>query len=164
MRRRVTTLSLALLALATPLAAKDSLGVFGAWAAFRDPGTPRCYAIAMAQDSRNTRDYQPYASVGTWPKRDIRGQFHIRLSRKLSPAGAVTLIIGNRSFELTGGGGDAWGEDRRMDAAIQAAMRSATSMQVRARGSNGRNFTDRYSLEGVASALDAASVGCARLR
>jgi hypothetical protein len=43
-------------------------------------------------------------------------------------------------------------------------MRSATSMQVRARGGNGRNFTDRYSLEGVASALDAASVGCARLQ
>lgn len=163
MRRRLATLSLALLALAAPLAAKDSLGVFGAWAAFRDPATPRCYAIAKAESSRNSRDYQPYASVGTWPKRDIRGQFHIRLSRKLSPAAPVSLTIGNRSFALTGGGGDAWGEDRRMDAAIQAAMRSATSMQVRARDSNGRNFTDRYSLDGVASALDAAAVGCARL-
>ena len=39
---------LSLLALASPLAAKDSLGVFGDWGAFRDPAVPRCYAIAAA--------------------------------------------------------------------------------------------------------------------
>lgn len=159
---QIRIIPLALLALAAPLAAKDSLGMFGAWGAFRDPAAPRCYAIAKAQDSRNARDYEPYASVGTWPARDIRGQFHVRMSRELSPAATIVLTIGNRSFELTGGGGDAWAEDRRMDAAIQAAMRSASSMQVRARDTSGRNFTDRYSLEGVASALDAATVGCAR--
>ena len=156
--------ALAALLLAAPLAAKDSLGMFGQWGAFRDPSTPRCYAIAMAEESRAARDYEPYASVGTWPRRDIRGQFHVRLSRKLAPNAAVVLRIGDRSFELAGGGGDAWAQDRRMDAAIQAAMRSARTMQVRARDERGRNFTDRYSLDDVASALDAATVGCARLR
>ena len=28
--------------IASPLAAKDSLGVFGQWGAFRDPQVPRC--------------------------------------------------------------------------------------------------------------------------
>ena len=154
----------AALLLAAPLAAKDSLGMFGQWGAFRDPATPRCYAIAMAEESRASRDYQPYASVGTWPRREIRGQFHLRLSRKLAANAPIRLTIGDRSFELTGGGGDAWAQDRRMDAAIQAAMRSAGTMQVRARDERGRNFTDRYSLEDAASALDAATVGCARLR
>ena len=156
-------LLVALLA-ASPLAAKDSLGVFGDWGAFRDPATPRCYAIAVAEESRAARDYQPYASVGTWPRRDIRGQFHVRLSRKLGANAAIQLTIGDRSFALTGGGGDGWAQDRRMDAAIQAAMRAARTMQIRARDERGRNFTDRYSLDGVASALDAAIVGCARLR
>ena len=40
--------ALVLLALAVPLSAKDSLGVFSDWGAFRDPAVPRCYAIAMA--------------------------------------------------------------------------------------------------------------------
>ena len=51
-----------------------------------------------------------------------------------------------------------------MDAAIIAAMRSADSMSVRAIDRSGRRFTDRYSLEGAATAMDAATVGCARIR
>ena len=46
--------ALALLA-AAPLAAKDSLGVFGEWGAFRDSTVPRCYAIASAQPATAAR-------------------------------------------------------------------------------------------------------------
>lgn len=156
-------LALAVLVLAAaPLAAKDSLGVFGDWGAFRDPQIPRCYAIAAAQSE--PRDHAPFASVGTWPRRNVRGQVHLRLSRTTAPATAISLTIGGQRFALAGGGGDAWAEDRRMDAAIVAAMRSASSMSVAARDRAGRRFTDRYALEGAATALDAATVGCARLR
>ena len=62
------------------------------------------------------------------------------------------------------GSGDAWAQDGRMDAAIVAAMRSAGSMSVSATDGSGRRFTDRYSLDGAATALDAATVGCARIR
>ena len=154
--------ALALLALAAPVAAKDSLGVFGDWGAFRDPQVPRCYAIAAAQNQ--ARDHAPYASVGTWPRRQVRGQVHVRLSRNAAPAATISLGVGGQRFELTGGGADAWARDRRMDAAIVAAMRSAGSMSVSARDSAGRRFTDRYSLEGAATALDAATVGCSRIR
>jgi hypothetical protein len=154
--------ALALLALAVPATAKDSLGVYGDWGAFRDPQEPRCYAIAAAQNE--ARDHAPYASVGTWPRRQVRGQLHLRLSRNLAQGAAVSLSVGGQRFPLTGGGGDAWAQDRRMDAAIVAAMRSAGSMSVTARDRAGRRFTDRYSLEGAATALDAATVGCARAR
>jgi hypothetical protein len=152
----------ALLALAAPLAAKDSLGVFGDWGAFRDPSVPRCYAIAAAEN--DARDHAPFASVGTWPKRQVRGQVHVRLSRSFASSAAILLSVGGQRFELTGGGGDAWARDRRMDAAIVAAMRSAGSMSVSARDRAGNRFTDRYSLEGAATAMDAATVGCARIR
>lgn len=150
-----------LLVWAGPLAARDSLGVFGEWGAFRDPSVPRCYAIAAAQ---NARSGQPYASVGTWPRRNVRGQVHVRLSRTAAPAATISLSVGGQRFELTGGGADAWAQGRRMDAAIVAAMRSAGSMSVSARDRSGRRFTDRYSLEGAATAMDAATVGCARIR
>ena len=158
---RRTLAALVLLLLAAPLAAKDSLGVFGDWGAFRDPGTPRCYAIAAAQ---NARSGQPYASVGTWPKRNVRGQIHFRVSRNLADSPRITLAIGRQRFELTGGGGDAWAKDRTMDAAIVAAMRSAGTMSVSARDRAGNRFTDHYSLAGAATAMDAATVGCARIR
>lgn len=154
----------AALLLAAPASAKDSLGVFGQWGAFRDPSVPRCYAIAKPLPNRAARTYAPFASIGTWPRRDVRGQLHLRLSRKLSPAGTITLAVGDKRFELTGGGGDAWAKDKRMDAAVVAAMRSARRMSVTARDTAGRTFSDSYALDGAATAMDAATVGCARAR
>jgi hypothetical protein len=150
------------LLLAAPLAAKDSLGVFSDWGAFRDPAVPRCYAIAVPTPSRLQRDFEPFATIGTWPRQNLRGQVHFRLSRQLAPRSAITLSIGGKSFRLTGGGGDAWAEDRTMDAAILAAMRSATRMTIRATDMRGRRFSNTYSLAGAATAMDAATLACSR--
>lgn len=153
--------------IAAPAMARESLGMFGTWGAFSDaqaPGGPRCYAIAMAAPSTLKRDYQPYATVGTWPRQQVRGQVHFRLSRKLMPNAPITLIMSGQRYALVGGGGDAWAADKRMDAAIVAAMRSAGEMTVSARGADGRGFTNTWSLDGAATAMDAAAVGCARLR
>ncbi|WP_338445363.1 invasion associated locus B family protein [Pelagerythrobacter marensis] len=162
-RAAILTLALALLALAAPLAARDSLGVFSNWAAFRDPGVPRCYAIARPMASGRSADYRAFASVGTWPRRRIRGQIHFRLSRKLAPDARIVLRVGQQRFSLTGGGGDAWARDKRMDAAIVAAMRAAGRMTVSATDSRNRRFSDSYDLTGAATAMDAATVGCARI-
>ena len=148
----------------TPALARDSLGVFEKWGAFRDPNVPRCYAIAMGEQTGRQRDYQPFASIGTWPTRGVRNQVHFRMSRQLAPEGRITLFISGRQFTLQGGGGDAWAADQAMDAAIIAAMRSAQWMTVNARDSKGRRFSDSWQLRGAATAMDAATVGCARLR
>lgn len=161
MRKIIPTLFLAL-ALAAPLAAKDNLGMFEDWGAFRDPQVPRCYAIAAPE--RSSGDYDAYTDIGTWPRQGVRGQVHFRLSRELAASPRITLALGGERFALTGGGADAWAQDKRMDAAIVAALRSANSMSVSATDRAGRRFTDRYSLAGVATAMDAATVGCARIR
>ena len=163
-----SSLFIAALLLAAPALARDSLGMFESWAAFRDPAGqadgPRCYAIAKALPSQMRRDYQPYATVASWPRQQVRGQVHFRLSRRLAPGGKIVLTIGEQRFELTGGGGDAWAVDRRMDAAIVAAMRSATSMTVSARDASIRGFSNTWPLAGAATAMDAAAIGCAQLR
>lgn len=155
---------MAALVLAAPLAAKDSLGVYSGWAAFRDDAQggngPRCYAIAKAEPSGRSRDFTPYATVGNWPTKKLRGQFHIRLSRKLAAQPRISLRVGSRNFSLTGGDGDAWARDSSMDAAIIAAMRSASQMVVYASDARGRRFSDVYLLKGAATAIDAATLGC----
>ncbi len=167
--QQIRYLGAAILALAaTPALARDSLGMFESWGAFRDaPGQadgPRCYAIAKAMPSQMHRDYRPYADIATWPRRQVRGQIHFRLSRRLAPGGKIVLSIGEQRFTLTGGGGDGWAADRRMDAAIVAAMRSAQSMTVSARDAVGRGFSNRWPLAGAATAMDAAAIGCAGVR
>ena len=146
-----------LAALALPAAAKDSLGVYSDWAAFRDAKSPRCYAIAKPRSGASS-----FASIGTWPGRKVRNQVHFRLPRAVGGKGA-NLTIGDRSFVLATKGRNAWAQNRQMDAAIVAAMRSSSTMRISARDSDNRSFSQRYSLSGAATAIDAAVVGCARL-
>lgn len=161
--RRYAAIGLALAAIvAGPLFAKDSLGVFSTWAAFRDASVPRCYAIAEAETSQRQRDFQPYATIGTWPARRIRGQAHFRLSRALGENQRVTLRIGQASFVLVPGKADAWAKDTSMDRAIVAAIRNAQTMTIYATDARGRRFSDRYPLAGAASAIDAAAIACMR--
>ncbi len=147
-----------------PASARDALGVFAGWAAFRDPAVPRCYAIAMAEPSTLARAFQPYVAIGTWPRRGERGQVHFRLSRRLAPGQPITLALGGHRFALIGSGADAWAANPTMDAALNAAMRSAQTMTVSAHDDAGRPFANRYTLAGAATAMDAATVGCAQLR
>ena len=154
----------ALLALATPALARDALGMFGKWATFRDSQVPRCYAIAMATPSTKQREFQPYADVAWWPRQQVRGQVHFRLSRKVQAGGRIVLSVGDQRIALTGGGGDAWASDKRGDAAVIAAMRSAGSMTVSARDTSGQGFSNTWDLSGAATAMDAAAVGCAALK
>jgi hypothetical protein len=161
-RRRRRFLPLLALFASAPLWAKDDLGVFDEWAAFRDTDVPRCYAITAAE--RGTSAFPAYADVANWPRQGVRGQVHFRLSRELADNPRLSVSLGRERFELTGGGVDAWAPDRRTDAAIVAAMRSQTQMSLSATDRAGRRFTDRYSLAGGATAMDAATVGCAAIR
>ena len=158
----------ACISLAGPLAARDNLGVFGAWGAFRDPAVPRCYAIGAPDTGRagvgQHDEHAAFASIGTWPRRQVRGQLHVRLSRTMAPHSSIRLALGSQRFNLTGGGAEAWGQDARMDAGIVTAMRSSAALYVSATDRTGHRFTDKVSLDGAATAMDAATIGCARLR
>jgi len=143
--------------------AKESLGVYSGWAAFRDEAKARCYAIARPRGDDGADGRGAFASVASWPALGIRGQIHIRLARKAAPGSSPILRIGSRRFELAASGRDAWARDAAMDAAIIAAMRSAETFRVSARAAGGGLFTSRYDLDGIATAIDAAVVGCASM-
>ncbi|WP_448659430.1 invasion associated locus B family protein [Sphingomonas sp. CJ99] len=148
---------LAALAVAGPLAARDVIGVHGAWAAFADTMPRRCFATARPNGGRGNA----FASVANWPGERIRHQLYIRLSRTRSERAPVTLAVGERRFTLIAGPADAWSPDESTDRAVVAAMRSARSMSVESIAANGRPFADSYPLNGAAAAIDAARLACA---
>jgi hypothetical protein len=163
---RLAPLVLLLLA-AAPLAARESLGVYESWAAFKDAKPLRCYAIAKAQGTARAPGPAPapapaYATISNWPDKGVRGTVHLVLSRGVADKSAVRLVVGDKRFTLVAKGRNAWAKDAQGDAAIVAALRSAARMSVSAKSTKGGNFTDRYTLAGAATAMDAATVGCAR--
>lgn len=151
----------ALLVAGAPVAARESLGVFDGWAAFRDASPQRCYAVAKAQGKSPA---PAYATISHWPARSVRGAVHLVLSRDVADQRPVRLVVGGKRFELVAKGRNAWARDTREDAAIVAALRSAARMSVSATSAGGGTFTDRYTLVGAATAIDAATVGCAQKR
>jgi hypothetical protein len=156
--------NLLLLAAATaaPAAAQpQALGIFGGWGAFQGGG--RCYAITQPHEAPPAEGWQAFASVGHWPARG-GGQLHLRLSREKRQGSAVLLRIDGRSFQLIGGGRDAWAPDSRADQEIQAAMRTGIEMIVETRSNQGLAVRDHYRLRGAATAMDAAAIACAARR
>ena len=141
-------------------AQRASLGVFQLWGAFREPG--RCYAISEPYRSPRPEAWRPFASVGYWPQRGVRSQVHFRLSREKRAGSAVLLKIDGETFQLVGGGNNAWASDARADAEIVAAMRSGVAMSVETRSVRGARVRDVYELRGAATAIDAAAIDCAR--
>lgn len=151
-------IALAMLA-ALQVQARESLGVFDSWGAFRDAAPARCYAISRpVQGGRRGA----FVSVANWPGSGARNQLYVRLSRARDPRAKVTLSVGERRFELIAGASDAWAPDPRTDIAIVTAMRSSRSMSIESLARGGGAFADSYALKGAATAIDAAALGCAR--
>lgn len=141
-----------------PAGARDTVGVYQGWGAFRDATPRRCYAIArpVAANGRSTG----FASVATWPGRGLRESLHVRLSRERDRSAGVTLTIGERRFDLAANSRDAWAADAPSDRALVSALRSGRSMSIEAVGAGGRPFADVYALAGAATAIDAAALAC----
>ena len=149
-------------ALATPAAARDRIGIYKGWGAFRDAQPSRCYAIAQPQVTGGRS--RGWASIATWPDRGLHGSLHVRLSRERDRSAGVTLSVGERRFALVANGVDAWAADAPSDRAIVTALRSGRSMSVETVGVRGGPFADTYSLAGAATAIDAAALACAGRR
>ena len=158
--RFLGTIALLLLSAAAP-AGRQQIGIFDGWGAFRDVSPRHCYAIATPE-TRRSGEWRPFATIAHWPDRGIRNQFHARLREERAPRSPIALYVGEARFPLVAGRVDAWAPDARADAAIVEAMRSGTSMRVAWVSKDGHDRSDGYLLKGVASAIDAAAIGCAR--
>ena len=139
-------------------AAPETIGIFSTWAALRDGGGCR----AVAEPDGPARSGRPFAAISFVPSRGVRGQIAFRLARAKRPGSAILLRIDERTFQLIGGGADAWAPDVRADAAIVAAMRTGVAMSVETRSDTGGTMRDLYRLRGAATAIDAAAIACAR--
>lgn len=151
----------ALLLATTGVEGRTTLGVYQSWAAFRDAGAPRCFAIAAPIGAGAASRWHPFASVLSRFGRDRRGALFIRMSAAIRPGAPVTLAIGDRRFTLSARDSAAWSPDAATDHAIIAAMRGARSMSASSVAISGRPFADTYALAGAATAIDAAALGCA---
>ena len=131
----------------------------GAWAAIDRGGT--CEALSRSARVAAKGKVQAIAGFTFTPDRRRWGEFHARLRRMPRAGAAVMLRIDNQPFLLVSRGNAAWSDGPRQEQAIIAALRGGNGLTVESRDQAGRRFVDPYSLEGAATAIDAAAAACA---
>ena len=157
--RRLTVL---LLALSAPAAAQQIVFAGGHWAAIDRGAT--CEAGSRALRIATKGQVQARAGFAFDTVGPRHGQFFALLSRAPRPGSTIVLTVGNQPFLLVSNGQWAWSSGPEQERAIIAAARDAGGMIIRSRDRGGSRFTDRYMLDGAATAIDAAAARCAGKR
>jgi hypothetical protein len=130
-----------------------------AWAAIDRGGT--CEALSRSLRVAAKGKVQAIAGFSFSPDHRLWGQFHARLRRMPRTGGAVMLRIDDQPFLLVSRGNWAWSDGPRQERAIIDALRNASGMSVESRDARGGRFIEPYSLDGAATAIDAAAAACA---
>ena len=159
MRKRIALPILALIAASAAAAPERILYAGPAWAAIDRGGT--CEALSRSLRVAAKGKVQAIAGFTFSPDRRLWGQFHARLRRMPRTGAAVMLHIDDQPFLLVSKGNDAWSNGPLQEQAIIEALRGASGMSVESRDAGGRRFIDPYSLDGAATAIDAAAAACA---
>jgi hypothetical protein len=131
----------------------------GGWAAVDRGAT--CEALSRSLHIAAKGKVQAIAGFTFSADRRRWGELHVRLRRMPRAGAAVMLRIDNSPFLLISRGNEAWSKGPRQEQAIIAALRGAGGMSVESRDASGGRFIDPYSLEGAATAIDAAATACA---
>lgn len=140
---------------------RTAIGAWGQWAAFSDREPPRCYAITAPLAPGGTDRRGGFASV-SFAHGGRQGAIFVRFTVARIASAPVTLAVGERRFALTGDAHAAWSAAPAIDRAVIGALRGGGVLTVATIAATGRPFTERYSLAGAATAIDAASLACLR--
>lgn len=160
--RKALPLLLCVTLASSALARGTIIDASGFWAAI-DRGTT-CEALSRSVRIAAKGKVQAVAGFTFSPDRRRWGEFHALLRRMPRPGAAVMLRIGGQPFLLVSRGNWAWSNGPLQEQAIIAALRGATGMSVESRDAAGQRFIDPYSLDGAATAIDAAAAACAGKR
>jgi hypothetical protein len=152
------TVLMIMLTYAAPAFAKDSLGIFGDWGAFREKrGSMVCYAVSAPSASTGRGRSGGQLVVSLWPGRTTAPQVMISAGSDIQSA---SLRVNGQSFKLASRGDSAWLADAQSDGQALAAFTGGRQASVDGKTGRGNRFNDSYALAGFGEALAAAQKAC----
>ena len=135
--------------------ARETLGVFGEWGAFKQRGA--CYATSTPAQPTSSKRSEPYITVSIFP---LQGQTPQVMVATGTIARSVSVRAGGQSFRPTLRGDAAWMPDSRGDALMVQAFSAASNASVDITTARVNRITDHYSLSGFGEALKAVQAAC----
>lgn len=150
-------------ALAQPQPQSKPIAQFGDWSVYASTSSPEvCYAISQPKSrlpAGLNRD-PAYFFVSTRPGENVKNEVSITVGFPLKEGSDATLTVGSLTLQLYTKDQGAWVRNVADEAKLVDAMRKGRDLTVVSVSGKGNQTTDKYSLSGIAQALDRAAQEC----
>jgi invasion protein IalB len=149
-----------------PAAGAQLLEQFGDWGAYTaSPGGKKiCFALAKPVSSETAPPGRPrdpaWLFVSTRPAEKVKEEVSVIIGYPFKANTDATVEIGSTNFAMYTQNDGAWVKNAAEEARLVDAMRKGSEVTVRGESGRGTKTTDRFSLKGVAQALDRAAQEC----
>ena len=139
------------------------LGQFDDWIAYATPGAKKiCYALSIPKERlpKNLNRDPGYLFVSYRPDEKVRGEIAVVMGFAVKENSPAEALLGSSKFELAGKDTSLFVHNAAEEGTMLAAMKRGGSLVVKASSKRGNETTDRFSLAGIAQALDRAEKEC----
>ena len=142
------------------------LGQFGEWGAYtaNNNGRTVCYALAKPTSQATLPPNKPrdpaYIFVSSRPAENVRNEISIVIGYPFKPGSEAAVDIGSNKYAMYTQADGAWIKNAAEEARMVEAMRKGADLVVIGTSARGTQSTDRYSLKGLAQALDRTGQEC----
>jgi invasion protein IalB len=139
------------------------VGQYGDWGVYVSTASSKvCFALSQPKErlpAGLNRD-PGYIFISTRPADNVRNEFSVLVGFPLKEDADPSLQIGTDTFALYARQTGAWIRNIAEEARLIDAMRKGRDLTMKSTSVRGNATTDRYSLSGIAQALDRVAQEC----
>lgn len=155
-------------AAAAPAAAQGqpqskAVAQFGDWSVYVSTASPKvCYAISQPKTRapEGLKRDPAYFFISTRPGENVKNEVTVTVGFPLKEGSDATLTVGNATLQLYTKDEGAWVRNVADESKLVDAMKRGKDLTVASTSLRGNVTTDKYSLVGLAQALDRVAQEC----
>jgi hypothetical protein len=142
------------------------LGQYGEWGAYTgmSGGKKVCFALGKPASSQTNPPNRPrdpaYLFVSSRPAENVRNEVSIVIGYPFKQNSEASAEIDTAKFAMYTLNDGAWIKNAADEGRLVDAMRKGSNLVVKGTSGRGTETTDRYSLKGLAQAIDRVNQEC----
>lgn len=140
------------------------IGTFGDWKALMagKDRTKVCYALSQPKERQPAKLQRDpgHLFISNRAGDGSKGELAVKLGFAGSTTKEGALSVGSGSFALVASGENAFLKNPAQEAQVIELMKRASTISVKMASARGNETTDKYSMNGLAKALEAAAKEC----
>lgn len=145
-----------------PPAAPALIAQYGDWGVYVNKTAKTCFALSQPKERlpANVKRDSAYFFVTTRPSEKLSNEISIMVGFTLKDDAETSLAVGSTNFAMFGKKDGIWIKEPADEPKLLDAMRKGGDLNLKLTPAKGAVTTDRYSLSGLAQALDRVAKEC----